>query len=199
MAKLGRKSSKLQLSDLHQDMQDKILHDYLFEKKSAAKIHRELEIQYAKKISHPSIYSFLKKTCSTRNRSDAAKSIVYNEVRVCKHCKKTYKIINPAQVYCRICCPTSRAYDRLKNYDISQFEFDALVQKQNNLCALCNKVLIHGGATNLNIDHCHKTNRVRGLLCHCCNMTVGFIESFGNHKDCFTQIGNYLDEKDINR
>ncbi len=57
-------------------------------------------------------------------------------------------------------------------------EHRELVEKQNNLCAICfmpetRKGKVTGGILRLTIDHCHITNKVRGLLCHSCNTAIG--------------------------
>lgn len=52
-------------------------------------------------------------------------------------------------------------------------EFDALLLKQNNKCAICgvdHSILPRG----LHIDH--KGSKVRGLLCHQCNVLIGFAQ-----------------------
>ena len=52
-----------------------------------------------------------------------------------------------------------------------------LVEKQNNVCAICmqpeTRVGKIGEVLRLAIDHCHTTNKVRGLLCHNCNTAIG--------------------------
>lgn len=102
----------------------------------------------------------------------------FRSSRVCRHCKGEFTIVNPAQVYCKICCPTGVAYQRLKLYKLSQPEFEALWKKQSGACALCDSELSDGGSTGkgLNIDHCHETGQVRGLLCHRCNIMVGLTD-----------------------
>lgn len=72
----------------------------------------------------------------------------------------------------------ARRASRLKyKYRISVQEYDTLFLKQKGLCAMCGNP---GTARNkgcLNIDHDHKTKKVRGLLCSRCNRALGFIES----------------------
>lgn len=55
-----------------------------------------------------------------------------------------------------------------------------LLNEQNERCAICNKeeTCIDGRSPDkrprrLSIDHCHTTNKVRGLLCHACNLAIG--------------------------
>ncbi len=47
-------------------------------------------------------------------------------------------------------------------------EYDRLLAVQKNCCAICRK---HQSqiTKNFDVDHCHKTGKVRGLLCHKCN------------------------------
>lgn len=57
-----------------------------------------------------------------------------------------------------------------KLYSISEEDLKNLKAKQNNSCAICFKE-----NTKLCIDHDHKTNKVRGLLCTQCNTGIGFL------------------------
>ncbi len=68
-----------------------------------------------------------------------------------------------------------------KRYGITPLEYDALHTKQEGLCALCNKpesIVNRTGRhkSRLAVDHCHKTGKVRGLLCFRCNTAIGQIE-----------------------
>ena len=68
-------------------------------------------------------------------------------------------------------------------YGMSEADYEAMVSRQGNKCALCNSS--DPGRTDKdkkwsagywNIDHCHSTGKVRGLLCHTCNVRVGAYE-----------------------
>jgi hypothetical protein len=57
---------------------------------------------------------------------------------------------------------------RRKRYGISPEQFEAMKSAQGNKCAICYRI-----AYRLCVDHCHKTKRVRGLLCDRCNSILG--------------------------
>jgi hypothetical protein len=48
---------------------------------------------------------------------------------------------------------------------------------QGGLCPVCGHALTETGYMKPQLDHCHKTGRVRGLLCRKCNAAVGRYES----------------------
>lgn len=71
----------------------------------------------------------------------------------------------------------------IKNrYNLSEEELILLVNKQNCKCAICEKELNKNVSNKENkdadlcIDHCHTTNKVRGLLCRDCNFAIGLIK-----------------------
>lgn len=64
---------------------------------------------------------------------------------------------------------------RLK-YGISENEYQEMYSNQNGKCWIC-----QGTFDKLNVDHCHNTNVVRGLLCSLCNTSLGgFKDSIQN-------------------
>lgn len=66
-------------------------------------------------------------------------------------------------------------------YGISVEQFNKMLKQQNNSCAVCgrkNNKLKNGKSQNFVVDHCHSTKKVRGLLCHTCNMRVGIVENW---------------------
>jgi hypothetical protein len=63
----------------------------------------------------------------------------------------------------------SGAYRR-QAYGMSNEEFNSLVAAQNGRCAICFEVPTGRG---FHVDHCHRTGRIRGLLCRGCNLALG--------------------------
>ena len=57
-----------------------------------------------------------------------------------------------------------------RKYGITQNEFNALIDFQDNKCAICGDKL-----DKINIDHNHQTDEVRGLLCSGCNTGLGHL------------------------
>ena len=66
----------------------------------------------------------------------------------------------------------SKRKRKLKHqYGISIEEYDRLLTRQNGGCAICGSP---PKTKNLAIDHCHKTGKIRGLLCVSCNVMLGY-------------------------
>lgn len=59
---------------------------------------------------------------------------------------------------------------RKRLYGVSKDDYLALLMKSGNKCMICGSL---PGKKALNIDHCHSTGEVRGLLCHGCNTAIG--------------------------
>lgn len=63
-----------------------------------------------------------------------------------------------------------RSYRVKRKYGLTKSGWQQLVQKQRGRCAICRKK----PEKRLHVDHCHRTKKVRGLLCQQCNIGVGF-------------------------
>ena len=66
---------------------------------------------------------------------------------------------------------------RCKKYGITLERFYQMVENQAGLCRICYCPEVREfpgtGVVALSIDHCHKTGKVRGLLCDACNIGIG--------------------------
>lgn len=67
-----------------------------------------------------------------------------------------------------------RMYQLKSKYDMSLDEYDGLFELQKGLCAICGREQIETG--RLQVDHSHKTGKIRGLLCIYCNTRLGWYE-----------------------
>jgi hypothetical protein len=67
-----------------------------------------------------------------------------------------------------------------KKYNLTKEQYDKMVENQNNKCAICdvdfNSKWTKNDTkfkTSACVDHCHKTGKIRGLLCNQCNLALG--------------------------
>lgn len=89
----------------------------------------------------------------------------------CKLCRNAQRMAQRAQD------PTSTKSIRERSrvwrlYGIREADLVAMREAQGGVCKLCgepNKTK----RGSLHIDHCHTTGKVRGLLCHNCNLMLG--------------------------
>ena len=91
---------------------------------------------------------------------------------------------------CTRCCVNSAL---LRQYGITIEEYETQFEKQEGLCACCGKPeseFFNGVRKRLAVDHNHKTNMVRELLCRRCNVMLGFIET-ETDVDLVASLQNY--------
>lgn len=66
-----------------------------------------------------------------------------------------------------------KSYLKFK-YGLTVEDYNDLLETQNYKCAICESdPIIY---SNLSIDHCHETGKIRGLLCQNCNSAIGFLK-----------------------
>jgi hypothetical protein len=73
---------------------------------------------------------------------------------------------------CRTCFRNA-ALSRI--YGLTAEQYDELFQAQGGCCAICRHQFT-GEDRDTNVDHCHATGRVRGLLCLPCNTGIGLFK-----------------------
>ena len=69
-------------------------------------------------------------------------------------------------------------YNLKRNYGINIGQYYQMLEKANGNCEICGK---SSGDPNirqqqLNIDHCHTTGKVRGIVCNSCNRGLGYFK-----------------------
>jgi hypothetical protein len=75
----------------------------------------------------------------------------------------------------------------LRDYGLTEQAFADLLYEQDYRCALCKSP--EWGSRGPHIDHDHISNKVRGLLCTCCNLALGML---GDDADSIWRVWQYL-------
>lgn len=60
----------------------------------------------------------------------------------------------------------------IKKYGLTEAAYDEILEAQDHTCPICQRKLIRAHRHTV-VDHCHQTNRVRGILCRNCNTGIG--------------------------
>lgn len=101
----------------------------------------------------------------------------------CKECADAYRKNWQSSTIGKECMRRGRLRHR---YGITIEQYDFMLQAQGGVCKIC---LQEDPKGRLAVDHCHKTGRVRGLLCRICNNQLGVIEKYKRDQ---TPWDNYL-------
>ena len=78
-----------------------------------------------------------------------------------------------------------------RKYGLSPQDYEELLDRQNNSCAICLNLFSGGprARTAPAVDHCHETGAIRGLLCQACNRGLGM---FYDNREALLNAINYL-------
>lgn len=116
-------------------------------------------------------------------------------MKPCSHCRvvKSYDRFHKSKTasdgrasWCADCCNTIFRFrpNRVRNnppevkrkwmlqtrYRMTPEDVAMMLHSQNGNCALCDVRVVN---TRFHIDHSHETGRIRGILCHRCNIRLG--------------------------
>jgi hypothetical protein len=98
----------------------------------------------------------------------------------CKVCSKQYRDKNKNPL-------KSREQHLVRTFGLSLSDFNIMLDSQKGVCAICHTA---PASVPLNVDHCHTTGKVRGLLCGNCNRSLGLMK---DNADRLRAAANYLE------
>lgn len=90
-----------------------------------------------------------------------------------------------------------RHYGLKRYYGIDLAKYQEMLLAQNGVCAICFKPetsVVNGKIKPLAVDHCHDSEKIRGLLCARCNQAVGL---FGEDVNVLSSAIDYLRKHSI--
>ena len=105
-------------------------------------------------------------------------------------CKCGGVIAKGSKTRCKPCDAEYKWYwTNKKRFDLDREDLDNMFKKQNGCCKICTKPFTGQRPC---VDHCHTSNKVRGLLCGNCNKGLGhFFDNIDNLENAI----NYLREQ----
>lgn len=103
----------------------------------------------------------------------------------CGWCKQPFSPSGPSHRYCCEHCFKKVYADKYykRRYGVGLDWIEETLLQQNHVCAICEQVgfkMLESHYTGLNLDHCHRTSKPRGLLCHNCNRGIGLLQDDPN-------------------
>lgn len=81
-----------------------------------------------------------------------------------------------------------RVYQMRYSYGLTEADYEAMLAAQHGKCVVClttdpGRQKGKWATGRWTIDHCHDTGRVRGLVCHICNLRLGGYERLLKDRD----------------
>ena len=109
-------------------------------------------------------------------------------MKQCEKCKETKPLAefskkkkkkDGLQTWCKKCSKEwlanwhkeNPSYHLKKTYNITIEDKQAMMVGQNNSCAICKEPFINPKL--IHVDHCHKSTKIRAILCSHCNTALG--------------------------
>jgi len=111
----------------------------------------------------------------------------FRPVKVVAEGRRTYKMTPEAQ----------RHYGLKRYYGIDLAKYQEMLLAQNGVCAICSKPetsVVNGKIKPLAVDHCHNSEKIRGLLCARCNQAIGLLNE---NTDILSSAIEYLHKYNI--
>ena len=112
----------------------------------------------------------------------------------CKECHRTAQMARNKEVG-TTGMTVGQEKDMFRRHGVSPAHFLFMWEQQNTRCKICKIQFDKRGIKTKNsphIDHCHKTGQIRGLLCHNCNLMLGFAK---DNRTILQDAIKYLEEQ----
>ncbi len=146
----------------------------LANKEKIAEIHRKYRASEKGKAAWQKHYEANKEKIIARTKAHQKKPEVIVRTKEARHLKGQKR--------------------KVKQYGLTIEQYDQMLESQNHVCAICfqpetafdSRLKV---TKKLAIDHCHKTAKIRGLLCSRCNLGLG---RFEDSIEIFKSIIEYL-------
>lgn len=92
---------------------------------------------------------------------------------ICKECIKSDPLTEKKKQYMK---EYSKKYSLKSKYNLTEEDYKELLINQNHKCAICGTDQEEVLNKKLYVDHNHQTGKVRELLCHNCNVSLGLLK-----------------------
>ena len=118
-------------------------------------------------------------------------------MKTCSRCGETKELScfskrssrpSGVQSKCKV-CETEVRRQYYKPHEVARRKFKLTEDQYNNLMSNTNCQICDCKLTKKCIDHCHSTNKIRGVLCNNCNTALGLV---GDNVDTLHKMINYL-------
>ena len=88
------------------------------------------------------------------------------------------KVVRGDRVTSKMSTEAMRHYGLKRYYGIDLAKYQEMLLEQNGVCGICKKPetsVVNGKIKPLAVDHCHNSEKIRGLLCARCNQAIGLL------------------------
>lgn len=96
--------------------------------------------------------------------------------------------IKASQEYSKKNPRASRVAHLKRAFGMTLEQFDELLLRQDHKCAICHTATPSGRGWH--VDHCHSSGKIRGILCHHCNVILGHAKDDVGHLQACTAYLN---------
>lgn len=124
--------------------------------------------------------------------------IPVHTLRTCRRCGNRMPLIHNFEISQRSVCGTVYRKWACKQCRREQARYRSHIKRRINLdkyidtpCPVCERRMQRNGSIRMCIDHCHKTGKLRGIICNDCNSAIG---KLGDSVETLTKALDYLVE-----